>query len=124
MICLYYSSSILVLPFLLCFLRACLLVLLIISLLELGAVLTFTKYLNFDALLMFGESVYFLYILFFLIAGTCTGIKLDVGVLFCVGTLFYTSCKLTYFSFFWFEGFGDAIMVCKIVILGIVFSLA
>ena len=82
------------------FLRACLLILLSIPLLGLEAVLTFGIYLDFGALLMFDESVIFLYVSFFVIAGTCTVIWLEVRILICVDTLFSTSRKLNDFSFF------------------------
>ena len=66
------------------FLHACVLILLIICFLGLGAVLKIGIYLIFGALLMFGESMYFLYVLFLVIAGTRTVTWLEVGILFCV----------------------------------------
>ena len=71
------------------FLHAYVLILLIISFLGLGAVLKIGIYLIFGTLLMFGESMYFLYVFSLVIDGTCTVTWLEeVGILFCVDIYF------------------------------------
>ena len=110
------------------FLYACLLFFKIIPLLGLRTVLTVGIFLNFDTLLMFSESVYYIYIyiyiLFFVIASTCTVYWLKVGVLFCVGSLFSNSSKLPNFSILLFDGLEGGVTVYMIVLLGIIFNLA